>query len=249
MERKLRYPVLDLLRGITLISMMAYHACWNLGHIFRVIRFPYDGWIYLWQQSICWTFILLSGFCWSLSRRHLKRGLITLGGAAAVALVTHLFMPDSAISFGVLSLMASSMLLLIPLDRYIKKLPFSLPNAAFFILSFLTFLLLRNINDGYISIIGVKLIDLPHFLYANYLTAYLGFPDPGFSSADYFPLLPWFFLYLAGYFLFHAFKEEGFLEKLPQFSFGPLNWLGKNSLLVYLAHQPLIYGAMLLIFM
>lgn len=236
----MRYPVLDLIRGVTLISMMTYHACWNLGNIFRVIRFPYEGLIYLWQQSICWTFILLSGFCWSLSRKNLRRGLITLGGAAAVALATHLFMPESAISFGVLSLMASSMLLLIPLEKCLGGLSGRGGMAIFFVL----FLLTKNVSDGYVGIFGVKLFALPEFLYANYLTAYLGFPPGSFSSADYFPLLPWFFLYLTGYFLFHAFKEDGFLEKLPQISCKPLNWLGKNSLLIYLAHQPLIYGAM-----
>ena len=29
-----RYHGLDTLRGVTLISMMAYHACWDLMYIF-----------------------------------------------------------------------------------------------------------------------------------------------------------------------------------------------------------------------
>ena len=243
-QRKPRYPALDLLRGITLISMMAYHACWNLGHIFGVIRFPYAGGIYLWQQSICWTFILLSGFCWSLSRRHLKRGLITLGGAVIIALATHIAMPDAAISFGVLSLMASSMLLMIPLHRICCKAP----SLVGLFSSFLAFLITKSTGEGYWNLFGLKLLELPEHLYANYLTAYLGFPSPSFASADYFPLIPWFFLYLTGYFLYRYCSERGFLQKLPALKFAPLNFLGKNSLLVYLVHQPFIYGVMLLIF-
>ena len=59
---KVRYAGLDTLRGVTLVSMMAYHACWDLVYIFGMDWDWYGSFgAYLWQQSICWTFILLSG--------------------------------------------------------------------------------------------------------------------------------------------------------------------------------------------
>ena len=67
---KKRLHFLDALRGVTLISMIAYHGMWNLVYLFGVQAPWYRGTPgYLWQQSICWTFILLSGFCWSFSLR------------------------------------------------------------------------------------------------------------------------------------------------------------------------------------
>ena len=72
-----RYQTLDTLRGVTIVSMILYHACWDLVWIFGA-DWPWyrsDG-AYLWQQSICWTFILLSGYCWSLGRHRLRRGLM-----------------------------------------------------------------------------------------------------------------------------------------------------------------------------
>ena len=51
---------------------------------------------------------------------------------------------------------------------------------------------------------GLRLWDLPAALYQWDALAVLGFHSPGFSSTDYFPLLPWFFLYLAGYFLWRV---------------------------------------------
>ena len=70
-----RVAALDALRGLTILSMAAYHACWDLVYIFRMDWGWYrSGAAYLWQQSICWTFILLSGFCWSMGRRPLRRG-------------------------------------------------------------------------------------------------------------------------------------------------------------------------------
>ena len=50
--------------------MIAYHACWDLVYLFHADWDWYRGTgAYIWQQSICWTFILLSGFCFSLGRR------------------------------------------------------------------------------------------------------------------------------------------------------------------------------------
>ena len=72
---KVRYAGLDTLRGVTLVSMMAYHACWDLVYIFGMDWDWYGSFgAYLWQQSICWTFILLSGYCVQLGRHRLRRG-------------------------------------------------------------------------------------------------------------------------------------------------------------------------------
>ena len=90
---------------------------------------------------------------------------------------------------------------------------------------------------------------LPDTLYRNYLTAYLGFPQPCFFSTDYFPLIPWFFLFVTGYFLFRLTSEKGWNEKLfARGQFPLLNFLGRHSLMVYLLHQPVLYGLGILIF-
>ena len=57
-----RIASLDALRGLTLVSMIAYHACWDLVYLVHADWDWYRGTgAYIWQQSICWTFILLSG--------------------------------------------------------------------------------------------------------------------------------------------------------------------------------------------
>ena len=45
---------------------------------------------------------------------------------------------------------------------------------------------------------------LPQSLYANYFTAFFGFYPDWFYSTDYFGLLPWLFLFWAGYYLHKA---------------------------------------------
>ena len=118
---KKRLHLLDTLRGITLISMIGFHGMWNLVHLFGMKAPWYRGTPgYIWQQSICWTFILLSGFCWSFSRNHLKRGLLVFGGGAVVTAVTCLLMPQNRIIFGVLTCIGSCMLLMIPVEKCAK---------------------------------------------------------------------------------------------------------------------------------
>lgn len=59
-----RYALLDELRGLDLVSMMLYHACWDMMFLFGIWMDWYAGMPgRLWQQTICWVFILLSGFC------------------------------------------------------------------------------------------------------------------------------------------------------------------------------------------
>ena len=243
---KKRLHLLDALRGFLMINMIAYHGMWNLVYLFGVKAQWYSGTTkYLWQQFICWSFILLSGFCWNFSRNHLKRGLLVFGGGAIVSLVTCLLMPENRILFGVLTCIGSCMLLLIPLEKLLKKVP----AAAGLSLSLLLFFLLRNCPKGSLGFEKLVICNLPGFLYRNNLTAYLGFPQPGFFSTDYFSLIPWIFLFVAGYFLHRVLEDRNLNGKLFAKGNVPvLNWIGRHSLIVYLLHQPILYGLGMLLF-
>lgn len=239
-----RLTVLDWLRGGNLIVMMVYHAMWDLVYIFRVdIPWYRTQAGFLWQQSICWTFIVLSGFCFRLGRRPLKRGLLVLAASAVISAVSIAAMPQSAIRFGVLTLIGSCMLLMIPLDRLLKRVD---PYAGIAV-SFLLFGLSRYAARGSLGFFRARLWTLPEGLCRNSLTAYLGFPGADFSSSDYFPLIPWLFLYLCGYFLQDIFRRRNWLHCLQKPRIPALEWVGRNSLLLYMLHQPVIYGLLMLI--
>ena len=243
---KQRLHFLDALRGFTLIHMIAFHGLWNLVFLFGIRLSWYTGTPgYLWQQWICWTFILLSGFCFRLGRNPIKRGLIIWDCGLLVTVVTASFMPDALILFGVLTCIGSCMLLLAWTEKWLKEVP----AAVGLVVSFGLFVLLRNVSDGSLGFEGWVICDLPENLYRNLFTAYLGFPPRGFFSTDYFPLLPWFFLFVTGYFLFRLLDTKNLNEWLFAKGKVPvLNWLGRHSLIVYLLHQPLLYGLSLLFF-
>lgn len=221
-----------------MISMIVYHAMWNLVYMFGV-NIPWyrsDG-AYIWQQSICWTFILLSGFCWSLGRRKLRRALEVLAISTIISLVTVFLMPDNLILFGVLSAIGTSMLLMIPLDKVYSKINPYIGMLACIAL----FVVTRNVNAGVLGFEGWKWFHLPSSWYANLFTAYLGFPPSSFWSCDYFSVFPWIFLYQTGYFLYMIFRKRQLSGVLHMAELPILSWLGRNSLIIYALHQPVVY--------
>ena len=132
---------------------------------------------------------------------------------------------------------------MIPLHKAFQKFP---PWAGFFG-ALLLFFVTRNISRGSLGFEGLVLCQLPAWLYQTDVTAVLGFPSPNFWSTDYFPLLPWFFLYCTGYFLWGMLSRSQRAKKLLTPGVRPLSFLGRHSLPIYLAHQPVLMGIFLLL--
>lgn len=239
-----RYHLIDALRGLCLISMMAYHACYDLVVIFGVsMPFFFDTLGNAWQISICTTFIFLSGFSWNLGRKHLVRGLIVSACGLIITLGTVIFYPSELIIFGILTFMGLSMLIMIPLDYFMKKW-----NAVLFLLiNIILFVLTYNISRGYIGVGDYVLFTVPDFMYATNFTVPLGMYPPSFQSADYFPLIPYFFLYLCGYFAWKAVSGSDSVKNALSFKIPLISVIGRHTLIVYMVHQPIIYGVLLLL--
>ena len=93
-----------------------------------------------------------------------------------------------------------------------------------------------------------ELAVLPEALYANDITALFGFPGPDFYSTDYFPLIPWFFLYVTGWFLYRIFERRGWLGIFSKPRVPVLGFVGRHTLPIYMAHQPVIYAVLTVVF-
>lgn len=243
--KKPRYTVPDTLRGIAVIMMIIYHTMWDLVYLFDVsISWFRNEAGMIFQQSICWSFILISGFCLQMGRKKLRRGMVVIVCSLVLTAVTALAMPESIVLHGVLSLIGASMLITIPLEKGFNKIH---PSAGITI-SFLLFILTYKVTKGVIGIGGFELFTLPDFLYANTVTAFFGFPPEDFFSADYVPLFPWLFLFFTGYFIFSLLKKKNILGILSSFSCRPLEFVGRHSLEIYMVHQPVIFGILYILF-
>ncbi len=238
-EGKRHEYLIDALRGAAVVSMVIFHFCYDLFVLLGREPTWYERRpVFLWQQSICWSFILISGYVWRWGKRHsLRRGLILNLCGAFITLVTRLTFPEEAVWFGVLTFLGCAVLLLIPLDGLLDRLNPAVGLAG----SALLFALLRHLADGWIGL-GTLRLQLPDALYALRLLTPLGLPFPGFRSGDYYPLLPWFCLYLCGYFLQPLLRGSSRWRELAAVKLGALGWIGRRSLWIYLLHQPLCLG-------
>ena len=153
-----RYPQLDILRGFALTNMVCYHALWDLVNLHGLDLPWYDGWPgFLWQQFICWSFILLAGFCQRFSRHSARHGLLLLAAGALVWAVTMVVLPEDPIRWGVLTFLGAACLLFHGLRRQLDRCP---PQWGLLACAAL-FGLTRQIESGLIA--GCRL--LPAWLY------------------------------------------------------------------------------------
>jgi uncharacterized membrane protein len=226
--------------------MLAMHFLYDVNVVFgREPAWYLRPVVRIWQQYICWSFILIAGFAFPWGRRkNLRRGLLLNACGLLITAVTLLFLPEEAIRFGILNFLGCAILLTIPLERGLKKLPPLLGLALFFLL----FLLLRHVESGTIALGGLFRVQLPKGLYRFRWLAPLGFPDAHFRSSDYFPMLPWYLLFLCGYELHRIVIPRPALRRLLQTRLPLLSTVGRKTLPVYLLHQPILYGLCLLIF-
>ena len=219
---KRRYYALDVLRGLSILLMVCYH--WGYDLVLYdllpdwVLYNPLLDGLQLFFASV---FVAISGASSTFSRNNWRRGLKILLCALAVTAATYWFDPGSTVRFGILHFLGAAALLYQLLRPLLERFP---PNPLVCLALFF----------------AARFATKPHYNVPGLW--WLGFRQPGFSSGDYFPLLPWFFMYLLGGWLGKYLAQgraPGWLERLR------CPWLekiGRHTLLIYLLHQPLCMG-------
>ena len=242
---KKRYDLIDTLRGLAIISMIGFHACWIMNYFGILITSEtlYGTIFTVWERSICIPFIIISGFSFSLGHNHLRSGLIVFGWGLIITAVTCIFLYDIRIVFGVLTLIGSSILLTIPIDNVLRNHNFLTQKVSVFLfaISLLLFLLTYKINIGYLGFYPAFCVEIPRSIYNGYIATYFGFMDPGFYSTDYFSLFPWWFLYLSGYFLHKITISSEKAKSLLENGIPGIRIIGRYSLPIYLIHPIIIF--------
>lgn len=232
---KKRIWELDAFRGLCVLGMVLVHLIFDLVILYRLIPVELPAgftFVQLWGGVL---FLLISGISVTLGSRSVRRGLIVLGCGAVISgvtLVMHLLglaNKGIIVYFGVLQCLGVCMILWAAL----KKLPSWLLALAGIVM----------IATG-LYLYNVVLVDFPWLIW-------LGFLHPGFSTADYFPLLPHLGFFLLGAVLGRTVyaKKESLLPRVntghPLIRF--LTGCGRLSLPIYLLHQPVIAGIVWLI--
>lgn len=231
-QRLPRLRALDALRGFTIVSMVLFHAMFDYAYVYSqpAAWFTSGAFQEVWRCSISWVFIALAGWMTSFSRNNIKRAALYGACAIVVWLATSIAQVSTPVSFGILYCMAASTLLWVLLSPAVKRMPREAVVACA-ICCLLLFLLTYGV---------------PRRLYEFSGLEWLGFPSHGFVSGDYYPLVPYAFLYVGS--ACFATLVKSYPVWMERSVCKPLALLGRHSLLVYLLHQPLLILAFELIF-
>lgn len=222
-----RVGMLDLLRGLSLVLMVVYHFFYDLtlycGFPKSVMFHPFINFLQLVFASL---FVAMSGATTVFSKSCAKRAVRLLAAAGVVTLATWFFNHQVFVRFGILHFLGVASLiggLFLRFPALQKVHPFVW--LGLFVVS-------RHLLSG--------IFPIPHLWM-------LGIRDAAFSSSDYFPILPWIFMYALGIWFGGKVKSGA----LPAWFYSvrqvQLQWVGRHPLWIYLLHQPVCMGITLLI--
>jgi uncharacterized membrane protein len=243
-----RYWEVDAVRGIAVVLMVLFHLMWDLFYFGIYTTNMLGGPWQVFARSIGATFLLLLGLSATLVDARLEqrvsrpsgragsrfswylvRGGKIVGLGLLITLATAVVLASGVIVFGMLHLLGVSLVLLYPFLRARRWL--------------IVVLALAMIGTGFF--LNVRPVGYPWLLW-------LGLPPRGWFMVDYYPVLPWFGVALLGVAAGRTFYPAGIRRyAVPEVSGNwivrGLSLLGRHSLVIYLTHQPILIGLLILL--
>lgn len=242
-----RFWELDFLRGLSVVLMILFNWSYALKFLGVHSLFPDGNFLYwnVFPLFVAGSFMFIAGISLTLSwnrfkgkvpsrkekwRKYGLRGLKIFGLGLGITAVTYLTFPDNFIFFGILHLLGLS----------IAFSPLVISEARKAVAA-----------SGLVMV----MFFLPDLASSSIVLASLGLSSVPFSTFDYFPLIPWSAVVFLGVAVGHRMYPEGErgfdieehgLDLFDQFS-AFVEFLGRRSLVVYLLHQPVLIGFLVLL--
>jgi uncharacterized membrane protein len=234
-KTKDRFWEIDFIRGFAIILMIIFHILYDLNY-FKITNYPiYSGIILYLARLTAAIFVILVGVSLSISYskiknilttkmiilKYLKRGCITIFLGIIISIISWFYIPRGFVIFGILHFIGTSIILSLIFIRY------KLFNVIFGIFIIIIGLYLRTLSFDF-----------------NFLIP-LGLIPNNFWTIDYFPLLPWFGIILLGISIGNIIypnkiRKFDIIDRSKNMIVKLFCFLGRNSLIIYFLHQPII---------
>lgn len=242
-----RFEELDLFRGVAIICMIVYHILFVLNYfgVEKVnLYFPtmeFFTWIVRFDflalvgvgMVISYYRVLSKGRGrWAAIFRQWKRGAMVGLCALIVSGVTYLYVPENFVRFGILHIIAVSILFWSFFVEW-KWVVLALSLLSFWI-------------GGWFAWMGLSGLDFTMVPFGYFFRDMLW----NIEALDYFPFFPWIGMAGFGVFIGQIFYPRG--VKRFEWNFLPVDgqvkktvcFLGRHSLIVYVVHVPLIMAVL-----
>lgn len=230
-----RLVLIDALRGLAILLMVIYHFCYDLTY-FKLVYFDFyrDPFWLNFRNFIVGSFVFIVGVSFSLATSKgvnwpsfNKRLLILVACAMGISLVTYFMFPGRTIFFGILHFIALASVLAL-LFRQFYWLNFAIGAGVVF-----------------------AALTIKSAMFNNDWLVWIGFYTQKPATEDFAPLFPWFGIVLIGMFVGKYLLGNTYLVKFAvTYPKGKqFNWLmlaGRNSLLIYMIHQPILMSVLFL---
>ncbi|MFN2266717.1 MAG: heparan-alpha-glucosaminide N-acetyltransferase, partial [Desulfonatronovibrio sp.] len=224
-----RLQILDIARGSAVILMVGFHFCYDLNYFHLIdINIKEDPfWIGL-RGFIVSLFIFIAGISFYLSsarqfgfKAYLKNQKWLALCVIAISLFTYPLFPESWIYFGVLHFILTVRILAYPFKDFYRL----------------------NLILGLIIIWAG--LSLQNEIFNSKWINWIGFAAQKPYTEDYVPVFPWLGVFLTGMFTsrFLLNSSKQFKIKSINYSGFPsriISFAGRNSLAIYMIHQPLL---------
>jgi uncharacterized membrane protein len=232
-----RFWEIDFIRGFAIILMIIFHILYDLNY-FKITDYPlYSGILLYLARLSAAIFVLLVGVSLSISYskvkniltankiifKYIKRGCKTIFLGIIISIISWFYIPKGFVIFGILHFIGTSIILSLVFLRY------KLFNVIFGIIIIILGLYIRTLSFDF-----------------NFLIP-LGFIQDNYWSIDHFPLLPWFGVLLIGISIGNMIypnkiRKFEIIDRSNNMLVKSFCFLGRNSLIIYFLHQPIIIG-------
>lgn len=216
-----RIGTIDFIRGLAIILMIIFHFIVDLKDFYSYPINYVSGFWYAEGKLSAILFMLICGVSSTLGKNSTRHGFRIFLWAMLLTVVTYVYSENYYIRFGILHFLGISLLS----AHFIRPWP----NYALAILSCAIIIIGITFSNQYVS--------------SPYLFP-LGLRNSSFTSMDYYPLFPWYGVFLFGIVLGKIWYKDRSKRPDPRilsfFPFSLVAHLGQHSLAVYLIHQPIL---------
>jgi uncharacterized membrane protein len=214
---KKRIWEIDFLRALAIFLMVVFHFVYDLNE-FIGVNVDYLNGFWYWEGKVsAIMFMIVAGISSGLSKNTVKRGFKVLGFGMVISIATYIVFKEEYVRFGILHFLGVSMIF---------------------------FPLIHKVNNWVLAVItlliGFAAIPVNEMIVNTSLLIPFGFMYRGFVSVDYYPLIPYLSAFIVGVLAYKIYYYRR--ESLFDFSFENrvISVLSRNSLAIYVLHQPIL---------
>lgn len=218
-----RFWEIDFFRGMAVIMMIIFHSLFYIDYFKFMDLNLYSGIIGKFQMIIPIIFLTISGISSSMQARFVNKKAILIKGlkvlelALLITIVTLILFPKDFVFFGILHCIGVCVIL----SYFINNKNFAL-----------IFGLLILISSNFVKNI---IVDFKYF-------SILGFKYANLNTFDYYPLIPWFGIFLIGNYIGNKVYRNKKATNIDNKIINSVCFIGRHSLKLYFIHIILLFG-------